>query len=486
MKNCQINQKLLPVKFHYFVINAGMAGVMPFLAVYAMNLEIQAVVVGYVFAILSCVTFFSRPLIGSCVDYFQNLKICVAILLFSAMVTTMGLNAIPQPTNVKSLNSDFLCFENRTYASNLSLCEKSSCTENCYFQCSNNEVVLTKYNEFTNLSNCYLLKDCAISTSNLTAGDCSGVLKSNTSFLENNLQIIMWSIFTALLYISYGSITSLSDAACFSLLESKPFLYGKQRLWGTIGWGTFALLSGLLNQLFSSKNSKYNFSPGFYMLVVLYLIDVIVIKRFDIKEIKVTKNIFHDVSRLIIKPKIFIFIAEVYFVGVFIGLSRSYIFWYLRLLNADQLLLGCISLTQCFLGELPFFFFAGWFISKVGHLNTFTVSFVANAARFILYSFIKNPYLGLPIELLQGPAFGSFYSSMTSYAKSIAPEGTEATVQGIASGAFEGLGVATGSLLGGIGIRYLGASTTFLSAGVLSILCSLVSLIVNNLKTVNQ
>lgn len=60
--------------------------------------------------------------------------------------------------------------------------------------------------------------------------------------------------------------------------------------------------------------------------------------------------------------------------------------------------------------------------------------------RFLLYSWIENPWYCLPIELLQGPTFGIFYATMASYASIVAPPGTEATVQGIVGAVFEGIG----------------------------------------------
>lgn len=49
--------------------------------------------------------------------------------------------------------------------------------------------------------------------------------------------------------------------------------------------------------------------------------------------------------------------------------------------------------------------------------------------RFLLYSVLTNPWLVLPIELMNGITFGIFYATMASYANIISPPGTEATIQ---------------------------------------------------------
>ena len=60
--------------------------------------------------------------------------------------------------------------------------------------------------------------------------------------------------------------------------------------------------------------------------------------------------------------------------------------------------------------------------------------------RFILYGHVVNPWLFLPIELLNGLTFGIFYTVMTSYAYRVAPRGSQATMQGVFGAVFEGLG----------------------------------------------
>lgn len=108
--------------------------------------------------------------------------------------------------------------------------------------------------------------------------------------------------------------------------------------------------------------------------------------------------------------------------------------------GALKLLQGLIMGVQCFGGEIPFFFLSGWFIQKLGHVNAMSLVIGVFGIRYILYYTVVNPWLFLPIELLNGFTFGIFYATMTSYASRVAPPGTEATMQGIVGAAFEGIG----------------------------------------------
>ena len=62
-------------------------------------------------------------------------------------------------------------------------------------------------------------------------------------------------------------------------------------------------------------------------------------------------------------------------------------------------------------------------IGKLGHVHTQTVVMLAFGVRFLLYSLLRNPWLVLPMELLNGLTFGLFYANMVGYASAVAPPG---------------------------------------------------------------
>ncbi|KAF8767064.1 Major facilitator superfamily like protein [Argiope bruennichi] len=392
----QVNKDLIPIKAHYFLLNGAHAGVLPFITVYAKQLGISADVIGLVMAILCCVTVISRPLLGSIADHLQKLKLVMIALIFIDISADMGLNFIP-PSTTDLTQSSVVCHRNVSYIfqfdpyackKNSSFCDK--CILSCDI-CQDDSGICLK----NSLGHPETLKDDSIKNSSKNP----------------ILQLCFLSIFTAIIYICNGSIVSLSDAACFNALGTRPELYGKQRLWGTIGWGSFALLAGYLNQILTGTSGKYNFSAGFYMLVLLLLTDLLVISKLKLKDVKASKNIFKDVGLLLVKPRIAIFILQVYFVEPMVGLAYRI--------------------------------------------------FTRTLFRHLLYS---NDIL----------------------CKKIAPEGTEATVQGLASGTFEGLGVATGSLLGGYGFRTFGGRTTLFWTGIISFAFGVINSLINYVMIRNQ
>ncbi|XP_035228941.1 major facilitator superfamily domain-containing protein 6-like [Stegodyphus dumicola] len=499
MEFLKINRDLLPLKIHYMMLHGANAGVVFFLPVYAKQLGISANAVGIIYAVIFSITAITSPFIGSLVDHFQKMKSVLIFLMFISISAVLSLNFIPLPTkmNVNITNITLLCYETNSYLVDYEgrNCGHGICnsTNNCNSSCvlfksrskdyaKNEEGNFIKivgegvfheslFNNYTNSTKIFL--KCSLGDS-ICAENCHSTEYFDQTSETNQLQqLCLFSGLVAIAYTAYGSLISLSDAACYNALGTQPHLYGKQRMWGTIAWGPLSALIGFLNDIFTGTSNVYDFSAGFYLFAILLIIDMPIVNKLHLKPAERSKNICKDVGKLLVKLRIILFILCCFFIGTATGLSRTYLFWYLRTLHASQLILGLVVAVMCFLGELPFFFFSGWIINKIGHVNTFLMAFIAFGLKFIFYSFLTNPWLALPIEILQGACYGSFYAAMTSYAKIVAPKGTEATAQGLASGAFEGLGIAAGSLLGGFGFTFLGGRKTLFWAGVLCIFCGL-------------
>lgn len=56
--------------------------------------------------------------------------------------------------------------------------------------------------------------------------------------------------------------------------------------------------------------------------------------------------------------------------------------------------------------------FSGWFLNKLGHVHTMTMILLVMGFRLICYSLLTNPWLTLPIELLNGLTLGVYWSTV--------------------------------------------------------------------------
>ncbi|GIY75123.1 MFS domain-containing protein [Caerostris darwini] len=496
-------RKLLPIKAHYLMIFGGSSAIYPYIYIYAKQLGITADVIGYITAFLWCSTVITRPILGGLADHFQKFKLVLVSMLMISISTDLGLSFIPQPpqdtTSNSTTNTSVVCFQNNSYQTQYDTDACSSrCALKCIFSCS----LCEKYDDACVGSNSSYfvqfgyLEDSSICVENRIAKCVKDAVKigcnstnansttDDTPVMQNApLQVGLFTTFAIFFFICQTTVESITDAACGNTLGEEMELFGRQRMFGTIGWGIFSLVAGSLNHLFSKSSNVVNYAPGFYMSVIFYSLDVFVLLKLNLKFPKSPSNIFKDVGSLLLKPKILLFILQVVAIGLIRGVFNTYVLWYLESLGANPLLLGSVTSVQSFLGEVPFLFFSGWIIRKMGHLNVFTMSFVAHGLRFFAYSFLGNPWWSLAVEVLQGPSFGSFYAALTSYAKLVAPKGAEATVQGISLAALEGLGTGVGSLIGGYWVHNYGGRSAFFYTGIMSIVFGMFSCVISGLTS---
>ena len=81
-------------------------------------------------------------------------------------------------------------------------------------------------------------------------------------------------IIVALYNILMAPVGSLADSATMTMLGDEKEMYGRIRLGGTIGWGIFAPIAGLLVQ-------NYGLNIAFWLFAAMMLANVFVSRKFD-------------------------------------------------------------------------------------------------------------------------------------------------------------------------------------------------------------
>ncbi|CAL1274953.1 unnamed protein product [Larinioides sclopetarius] len=498
---CHINTRLLPIKAHYFFFFGAMGGVMPFLPVLAKNLGIPSTALGLVYTVLPFCVFFSKPLFGFITDLFRNIKLIVFLLVCVTSLGYFSVVFLSPIDNVKWKHVDIQCqdigksislrpyeYDRRCLRDNL---KKSINAKLRFMPCDRNDSRILQgkvsiwkpknateedsvqptaqlWLEFTLDSNfsCDCIKN---GSSALKSPKIRSCLLGDSVY--KTYQFWGFAILVVIGGTGSAAVFCLSDAACYEVLGDRSDLYGRQRMWATISWGCVTLLAGFCDDIATGKSDNMNYVPGFFLMISLVAIDLVLLVKIKLSKANFSSNICQDLGQIFSSCHTVAFATCVYIIGSLTGLIWNYQFWYLEDLGATRTLMGLCVAVQCIIAEMPFFFFAGWFIKTFGYFTCIIGSFIAFAIRLGLYSILQNPWLVLPIEIFHGVSFAIFYSSMTGYASDNAPPGTEATMMGILGGLFEGLGVATGSLLGGVGFDKIGGRQTFRIAAMVSSLC---------------
>nr|CAH7760399.1 unnamed protein product [Callosobruchus chinensis] len=542
MMGLQINKKLLPMKFHYFLYNAGTGPVVAYLSSYARQLGFSSVVVGLIYTILPVSGMLAKPLFGSIADKFHCHK---QLFLVNQLVTAVTFLAIFYSPKIELNHSvDFSCQNNAlafsTYmAGNLDKCtveqiRKDETIKQCQMNCKVdanltsllcNEWKLTEYCHppypESLLFNTYVPKSKMAVThlkggSIVSFGITNITLENNTmpqakcqdsnmfttcvlqcddydimqmvtkpsiadSETYNMYQFWFFLAFMVLMWVSMAITVSIGDAICFELLGDEPGKYGYQRLFGSLGWGSIAAITGVLIDFFSKGKAEKDYTIAFYMGASFLVLDFVISSRVQHKQTRMSSNILRDVGRWLLNARIIVFLLWCVAVGMCTGLIWNFLYWLLEDLAASKgcdakayikTLQGFVQAVQCLGGEVPFLFLSGRILKKIGHENTMSLILLGLGCRLVLHSLVTNPWLTLPIELFNGLTFGLAFACMASYASIVAPPGTEATVQGMVGAVFEGIGVSLGSTVAGLSYNTYGGSLTFRYFGFSSfILC---------------
>ena len=273
----------------------------------------------------------------------------------------------------------------------------------------------------------------------------------------------LWLIVVITAFAFVGApIISLVDNTVIELLQEQRDKYGKQRLWGAVGWGLAAPIVGAL----SERSGQRWFFYGYLMLMFGAWI---VAAKLPVSQSSIRQQFWKDMRKLLANKQWVIFLVSILIGSLHLSLVNSFLFLRLKQLGASETLMG-LTLTVATLSELPVWFFADAMLRRWGTKGMLIFSLVACIIQAFGYAWMPVPWLALVFQLLHGPAFSTMWAAGVAYAAEIAPEGTRATAQGIFGGVAMGLKSALGAFLGGVLIDRIGLVSTFRWGGVAGII----------------
>ncbi|XP_050548929.1 major facilitator superfamily domain-containing protein 6-like isoform X2 [Daktulosphaira vitifoliae] len=311
---------------------------------------------------------------------------------------------------------------------------------------------------------------------------------TQATYTGNLIELNSFWIFIIVLSIIWASmavIWSTQDSICIDILGENTKDFGKQRAWGSLGWGLASIIGGLLVDHFSGNKEEKNYASIYYWGVILIFFNFLVAYNLKVVEIKKSGQTFKHILKTCKKVYVLTFFFWVTCLGIFSAILWNFLFWYLedivKVNDTNQIWIktiqGMAMGIQCLGGEVPFIFLSGGLIKRLGHRNCMSLVLFTFAIRFFLYSILTNPIWVLPIEILNGITFGLAYPIIISYVNQIALPNTMNTLIGFSQGLFDGIGASLGGLLGGYLYEIYGGSNTFrlfsygsLSLGILHVL----------------
>lgn len=223
--------------------------------------------------------------------------------------------------------------------------------------------------------------------------------------------------------------------------------YGAQRVWGTIGFGFAALISGIAVNAYGSDVMS-SIVPALLIMLFFSSLDVLTINWLKLPVMTSANSIWDEVGKLLCQSKIVIFLVFATIAGIFDSFIIYYMFWHLENvavisnhMGSIKLIEGCVVAAECLGGEILFFLISGKILKKIGYVHCLSFCFAMYSVRLGLISLVTNPWWLVAIEFfMQGPTYALCYTCIVAYASAVSPPGTTATVQGLVAGMDDGVG----------------------------------------------
>ncbi|GMF53236.1 unnamed protein product [Phytophthora fragariaefolia] len=255
---------------------------------------------------------------------------------------------------------------------------------------------------------------------------------------------------------------SLLDHAVLNLLDKVGGEYGKQRLFGALGYGAGAYITGLIVAVTSiSWAFNVSFVLGLTSLLVLRTIPPMQHNRQA--QDTTLKPSFMDNARLICeKVDVLVLLGVVFLMGLMYGVLSSFLTLNLYSLSGENAQIVGVAILCETASELPAFFYSHKIINRFGIVNVLLLSILGYALRVSYYAVMTNAWSAIPFEFLHGVTYGLAWAACTQYVYTAAPSGCQGTVMGILNAVQNGLARGLGTLIGGFIYQLYGARVMWL------------------------
>ena len=273
---------------------------------------------------------------------------------------------------------------------------------------------------------------------------------------------IYYLLFIVVFTTLYNPLAALVDS--FALEKTSiPFVrssYGNMRLWASLGWSVSSIGTGML-----IRYAGFSFSVIFPITTVFFLVAWIVayISLNKKHEYKTSKSpSFKTLRDLLMTDRrivLFFLFCLTYYIFNSPILNMINIYYseicvsYFSNLSAEELnvkigLIVGIAFAVQSIFELPFMFFANFFIKRYGTRNVILFTMFVAFLRMMLYGLSTNPWFSVVIGATHGITLGLFWVAAVGYVHTLIPKSQNSTGQMLFN-TFLAIGTCIGNLLTG-------------------------------------
>jgi MFS transporter, PPP family, 3-phenylpropionic acid transporter len=277
------------------------------------------------------------------------------------------------------------------------------------------------------------------------------LLASVNSFTALIIPVLLFAI-------AIAPIVPLADYAILSLLGDKSHEYGKLRLWGAVGWGISAWLTGNMIEQFGMRFSFVSYG-------VLMLLCALIALNLPTPKPRGIENYWQSLYNLIQQRRWLGFMCAVFLGGIALSIFQNYFVLHLTALGASEGLFG-LSVASGAVSEIPVFLLIPIILRRRSPRIIIAIAFIMIMLRGFIYATIQNPEWAIAAQLLHGLTFSALWAAGVHHINTLSPEGLGASSQSFFGTVMFGISGIVGALIGSWLYEQMGAAYLFRFAGV--------------------
>lgn len=260
---------------------------------------------------------------------------------------------------------------------------------------------------------------------------------------------------------------SLVDSAVMELVTRTGASYGRQRLFGSIGFVTFSFGLG---QLLTTRNLDAIFwLHGLLLIFGCTLLALLL----PIERVRERTSLLAGLRQLWRHPGYPGFLIMNVLMGAGAATFFGFIGLHVLALGGTEAQVGMVYALNA-VTEIPVLFAGAAILARFRAAHLILVGLVGFAGVYSVMALATSPLLILLVVPVLGFLYGGFWMAVVTYAAQSAPSGLRATGQALIGAAQGGLGWAMGSVIGGLLWDGFGGSAVLWAAAAIMLAAAVV------------
>ncbi len=274
-----------------------------------------------------------------------------------------------------------------------------------------------------------------------------------------------WPLMAVVVLLSFfrTPIGSLVDSAVMDMVRQIGAHYGRQRMWGSLG---FVLVTLGLAQLITTDTMHVAFwIHGLMLGVVVAGLGL----RLPIARREGQASLWGGLRQLVGRRSYMAFLAAMALLGIGTSGYANFMGLHILALGGGERMVGVAWAVNA-LAEIPIMFLGGRWFARFSYGRVIQIAFAGYLAVWLLLMFVQAPWQVVICAYLVGSCYGTVWVAAVNFASASAPRGLSATAQALVGAANAGIGWGVGSVIAGYLWDAWGGSAVFMAAAVAALL----------------